>query len=76
MKITIEPTDRMETFEGAPCRVWRGATESGVDVMVFVRCVSPQTHDEAKLAVFDAELRALPPVRRELVSFDYRMVED
>lgn len=76
MKLTLEPTDRMEAFEGAPCRVWKGSTESGVEVVAFVRCVSPQTHDELQLAVFDKELKALPPVRRELVSFDYRMVAD
>lgn len=76
MKLTLEPTDRMETFEGALCRVWKGSTESGVEVVAFVRCVQPQTHDESKLAVFDKELKALLPVRRELVSFDYIMVAD
>lgn len=76
MKLTLEPTDRMETFEGAPCRVWKGATETGVEIIALIRCVSPQTHDESKLAVFDRELKALPPVRKELVSFDYRMVAD
>ncbi len=76
MKLVLEPTDRIETFEGAPCRIWKGQTENGVDVIVLIRCVSPQTHDAEKLAVFDAELKAMPPVRRELVSFDYRMVAD
>lgn len=74
MKIILEPTDRIETFEGAPCRIWKGQSESGVEVIAFVRCISPQTHDEEKLAQFDRELKSLPPVRRELVSFDYRMV--
>ena len=76
MKLTLEPTDKMQTFDGAPCRIWKGQTESGVEVVAFVRCIQPQTHDESKLAVFDKELKALPPVRRELVSFDYRMVAD
>lgn len=74
MKLTLAPTDRMETIEGAPCRLWEGVTDAGTPVHVWVRCVSPQTHDPAALAVFDAELKALPPVRRELVSFDYRFV--
>jgi hypothetical protein len=74
MKLTLEPTDRMQTFDGAPTRVWKGVTESGVEVLAFIRCVRPQTHDEAKLAVFDRELSSLPQPRKELVSFDYRMV--
>lgn len=28
MKLILEPTDRMETFESAPCRVWKGVTDS------------------------------------------------
>jgi hypothetical protein len=76
MKLTLEPTDRMQTFDGAPTRVWKGVTESGVEVLAFIRCVQAQTHDEAKLAIFDQELIALPQPRKELVSFDYRMVAD
>ena len=76
MKIILEPTDRMQTFDGAPCRVWEGLTDSGVEVFAFVRCIQPQTHDESKLAEFDQALKALPQPRKELVSFDYRMVAD
>lgn len=76
MKLTLEPTDRMQTFDGMPTRVWKGVTESGVEVLAFIRCVQPQTHDEAKLAIFDQELSSLPQPRKELVSFDYRMVAD
>ena len=74
MKLTITPTDRIETIEGVPCRRWEGITDRGTPVHVRVRCLSPQTHDETAVAVFDAELKALPPVRRELVSFDFRFV--
>ncbi len=74
MKLTIEPTDRMETIEGVPCRRWQGQTEDGTPVHVWVRMLSPQTHDAQRLAVFDRELKALPAVRRELVSFDMRIV--
>jgi hypothetical protein len=73
MRLTLEPTDRMQTFDGAPARVWKGV---GVEVLAFIRCVQPQTHDEEKLAAFDKELRALPQPCKELVSFDYRMVAD
>ena len=74
MKLRIEPTDKIETIEGAPCRKWEGVTDAGTPVHVWVRMLSPQTHDAEVLKVFDKELEALPPVRRELVSFDYRMV--
>ena len=73
MKLTISPTDRIETIEGAPCRRWEGLSDQGTPVHVWVRMLSPQTHDEAALRAFDQELKALPEVRRELVSFDYRM---
>ena len=76
MKLTLEPTDRIQSFDGAPCRVWKGVTDSNVEVLAFIRCIQPQTYDESKLSVFDRELKALPPVRKELVSFDYRMVAD
>ena len=76
MKITLEPTDQMQSIEGAQCRVWKGTTERGTEVFAFIRCVQPQTHDLEKLAEFERDLKSLPPFRRELVSFDYRMVAD
>jgi hypothetical protein len=74
MKLTLEPTDRFETIDGRPHRVWKGTNETGTPVLAYVRAVSPQTHDEAAIAAFDRELLALPQPRRELVSFDLRMV--
>ena len=74
MKLTLSPTDKIETIEGAPCRRWEGTTESGVPVHAWIRAVSPQTHDKEANATFDRELLALPPVRKELVSFDMRFV--
>lgn len=76
MKITLESTDQMQSFEGVTCRIWKGISDGGVEIIAFIRCISPQTHDESKLAIFDKELKALPPVRKELVSFDYRMFAD
>ena len=73
MKLTLTPTATIETIEGVPCRRWEGTTDQGTPVHVWVRMLSPQTHDEAALAVFDRELKALPQMQRQLVSFDYRM---
>lgn len=74
MKLTIEPTDRIQSMDGVPHRVWKGTTDSGVPVEAYVRAVTAMTHDPAALAVFDRELKALPQPRRELVSFDLRML--
>lgn len=73
MKLSLEPTDRIERVQGTPCRVWQGATEDGTPVLAWVGVVQPQTHDAERLAAFDAALRGLP-LRRELVSFDLRMI--
>lgn len=40
MKITIEPTAEMTTFEGHPVRVWTGCTEGGVPCKVFVAALA------------------------------------
>jgi hypothetical protein len=74
MKMTLESTDRFMSINGQPHRVWQGKTEGGIPVEAYIRAVSPQTHDAEANALFDRELEALPQPRRELVSFDYRMV--
>lgn len=74
MKLTLEPTDRIERVEGTPCRIWSGTTECGTPVLAYVAVLQPQTHDPNELAAFEAELREMP-YRRELVSFDLRMVD-
>lgn len=76
MKLTIEPTDRFETINGQPHRIWEGTNEAGTPVHVYARAVSAQTHDETLLAAFDVELKALPPARRENVSYDLRLFVD
>ena len=74
MKLNLEPTAHIETIEGVPCRRWEGVTDAGTPVHAWIRMLSPQTHDAAMLAAFDRELCALPPVERQLVSFDFRFV--
>ena len=74
MKLTLEPTDRIERVEGTPCRVWSGTTDRGVSILAYVAVVQPQTHDPDQLAAFEKDLREMP-YRRELVSFDLRMVD-
>jgi hypothetical protein len=74
MRLTIEPTDIIELVEGQPCRRWEGVTDQDTPVHVWVRMLSPQTNDDAALAAFDNELKALPKTERQIVSFDFRFV--
>lgn len=61
MKLTLESTDLLVEFQrgdkSLPVRVWKGTTEAGVPVAAFIASVSPQTHDPAMHAQFEAELR-------------------
>lgn len=74
MKLTIAPTKVIELIEGQPARRWEGFTDQGTPVHVWVRMLSPQTHDEKALKAFDRELDLLPAAERQLVSFDFRFV--
>ena len=73
MTLNLSPTGAIERVQGAPCRVWIGASDEGVPVKVWIAIVQPQTDDPAKLATFEAALKEMH-YRRELVSFDHRMV--
>jgi hypothetical protein len=74
VKLSLQPTGDIERVQGIPCRVWIGETDAGVPVKAWVAIVQPQTHDEGQLAAFEAALKEMP-YRRELVSFDHRMVD-
>lgn len=54
MKLTIESTDEITTIDGVPVRRWRGRTESGRPVDVFVHRVA--TADPWAQAELDAVL--------------------
>ena len=71
MKLTIEPTGRMETVNGELARVWTGTTDKGVKVTCWISIV--RVHKDDDSGDFERELREVK-VERELVSFDMRMV--
>lgn len=71
LKITIKPTGTIQKVNGVDARVWKGTTESGAPVEMFVALVSPQS--AAAEAECDAGLKTVK-VDRQLVAFDYRMV--
>lgn len=71
MKLTIEATGTIERVHGMPARVWRGKTESGIEVTCWIPIV--QVRRDADNSEFERELREIE-VKRELVAFDMRMV--
>ena len=74
MKLTLEPTNRIEHINGQPHRVWTGRSDNGVPVHVWIAAVSPQTHDPEANALFERELKALPQPRT-LVIIDRRLID-
>jgi len=55
LQISITPTERYATVEGAPCRIWRGRTSLGVECLVFV-CGVAVPDDDTDITEFDAAL--------------------
>jgi hypothetical protein len=62
MKLTIEATERITSIDGVKARAWKGVTERGVPVVVFVhRIAVDNSRDSGEL---DRELvETLPPGR-------------
>lgn len=40
MKISIEPTSKIVEMDGVPVRIWEGASDEGMPVVVFIARVS------------------------------------
>lgn len=76
MKLTLEPTDKIQTIDGARCRLWTGTTASGIPVHAYIAAVSPQTNDETVATLFKLELNALPEPRISGVTYDLRFFVD
>jgi len=71
MKLTIEPTGKFETVNGNMCRLWKGTTEKGEPVELYVAVVAAKS--KAAEAELETALREVK-VERQLVSFDLRLV--
>jgi len=72
MKIQIESTTRVVNVNGMDCRVWEGATESGIEVQaLIVRIAAPDTAD---LRQFNAELKETKPPSAVVAAFPARMI--
>lgn len=73
MKLTLEATPDTTRVQGTPARIWKGKTESGIDVTAYICLI--QVHKDDDTSQFERELRAVE-VRAELVSIDLRMLID
>lgn len=71
MKLILESTSIVERVNGVPARVWKGQTESGIAVTCWIPIIQVAKADDC--TTFERELAEIE-VRRELVSFDMRMV--
>ena len=59
MKVTIESTAEIVSVNGTKARVWRGATEAGVAIEMFVPIV--KVRRDADNAEFERDLREVHP---------------
>ena len=71
MKITIEPTNDFVEIGAAafragadfvPTRVWKGVAENGVECVVLVMAIQPQTNDPVEIAEIIGQGAPLMPV--------------
>jgi hypothetical protein len=70
MKLTIEPTNELISFtppdDIVACRVWHGIdVDNGIDVVVLVMAISPQTRDPDILREYDDELHGIELPRHD-----------
>ena len=73
MKIELEPTGRFESVEGVRCRIWNGMYQ-GHKIVAHIPMVGlHQDAPESAHIEWGKELQAVK-VKRELVSFDNRML--
>lgn len=57
MKITVESTSEIVTMNGVRARVWRGATGSGAEVIVFITRIGvAESARPEERAAFEREL--------------------
>ncbi len=68
MKITIESTDLLTTYMGAPVRVWTGTTARGIPCVVLVRTLA--VREDRDQSEFERELAEELPFGRKASGLD------
>lgn len=75
MKITIEPTNKVVTFNGLPARIWEGATESGIPLHVYItRVAVAEGLPPEKYSQFETELSEQRKPSAEVEAIPLRMI--
>jgi hypothetical protein len=72
MKIAIENTSKIVSFNGIDCRVWEGDTEGGVPVIVFIPRIA--VRNDLDTSQFEAELRETRAPSPDAEAWPLRMV--
>lgn len=63
MKLTIESTDEFIEFNNTKCRVWKGKTEGGNDIVCLIAGVGvPENADAAELGRELTDLHVITPI--------------
>ena len=75
MKITVESTSKVVTFNGIECRVWEGATESGIEIHVYIPRVAVKDGQPPDIyRLFEEELKETRKPSREIEAIPMRMI--
>ena len=72
MKITIESTSKMVFFNGVPCRIWEGKTESGIPMHCFITRIGVAANEDQ--TEFVRELEEHKPPSPEVQAIPLRMI--
>lgn len=72
MKVTIESTKKIIEFNGIPCRVWEGKTQSGIKIHCYITRVAISA-DETRTEEFEEELQQQKPPSAEIQAIPLRM---
>lgn len=75
MKVTLHNTTKIIEFNGIPCRVWEGTTDTGIKVHAFItRVAVDKAESEEVHQQFRTELHEMSAPSPEIESFPLRMI--
>ena len=72
MKIAIENTSKIVSFNGIDCRVWEGESDRGVAVIVFIPRIAVKNGLDT--SQFEADLQETSAPSPEVEAWPLRMV--
>lgn len=72
MTITVRNTTKIVEMNGVPCRIWEGATESGIPVHCFI--VRIAAHRDLDQSQFEAELQETRAPSAAVQAYPMRLV--